>query len=89
LRDIFRGRGFGEFDELDDMEEPDSEEETEVEEEVEEEEHHRALDVYPNSQPDVVNKQTKAEEEGNVAAEKDKATDELADMLAKTHIDNA
>lgn len=85
LRDIFRSRGYGELDELDDMEEPDSEEEEEEEVSIEEEELHEDH-VRPNAARDVINKQAEEAEEEEVAQEKDKDTDELADILAKTHI---
>jgi Ran GTPase-activating protein 1 len=51
LRDVFRGRGSGEVDELDDMEEPDTEEESEEEEEeIKQEEALRsARDVSPRA----------------------------------------
>ena len=85
LRDIFRSRGYGELDELDDMEEPDSEEEEEEEVSIEEEVLHEDQ-VRPNAARDVINKQVEEAEEEEVAQEEDKDTDELADILAKTHI---
>jgi len=69
IKDIFAERGFGELDELDDMEEESDEEEEE------EEEGEKGVE-------DVV-KRAKEEEEQKVAPEKDKAVDDLADLLAK------
>jgi Ran GTPase-activating protein 1 len=85
LRDIFRSRGYGELDELDDLEEPDSEEEEEEEVSAEEEELHEEH-VRPNAAREVINKQVQDEEDQEVAPEEDKDTDELAEALAKTHI---
>lgn len=81
FRSLFLGRGFGELDELDDMEEI-SEDEAEEEEDSETEGVGRATAAR-----DILNKETKEEEEQDVAPEKDKETDELADMLGKTRIE--
>ena len=85
LREVFLSRGYGELDELDDMEEPDSEEEEEEDVPPEEEELHEEH-VYPNAAQDVINKQVEDEELEEVAQEEDKETDELAEVLANTHI---
>ena len=81
FRTIFLERGFGELDELDDMEEV-SEDEEEEEYESEGEGIGRATAAR-----DILNKQTKEEEEEDVALEEDRETDELADMLGKARIE--
>jgi len=81
FRSLFLERGFGELDELDDMEEV-SEDEEEEEEESEEEGVGTAA-----AAKDIINKETEEEENENVAPEEDKDTDELANMLAKARIE--
>jgi Ran GTPase-activating protein 1 len=73
LTTIFEERGFGELDELDDMEE-ESESEEEEEEEDEEE---READILRDAEE---------EEDQNVAPEKSVSVDKLADEIAKTSI---
>lgn len=86
LRGIFLSRGYGELDELDDLEEPDSEEEEEEEDVPSEEEELHEEHVRPNAARDVINKQAEDQELEEVAQEEDKETDELAEALAKIHI---
>lgn len=69
LREIFDERGVGEMDSLSDMEEESDEEEEEEDEEDEEREK--------------LVKDGKRAEEENVAPEKDKEVDDLADLLSK------
>jgi Ran GTPase-activating protein 1 len=83
FRSLFMERGFGELDELDEMEEM-SEDEQEAEEN-EEESGDEGIG-HAHGARDILRKETAAEEEQNVAPEKDKETDELADMLKKTSI---
>jgi Ran GTPase-activating protein 1 len=72
FRALFLERGFGELDELDDMEE--------VSEDDEEEEESETEGVgQTTAARDILNNETKEEEEGRSA-------DELVDMLTKTHI---
>ena len=78
FRFLFLQRGFGELDELDDMEE--------VSDEEEEEESETEGVGRGTAARDIINKETKEEEEEDVAPEQDKATDDLADMLQKTRI---
>ncbi|KAK6540957.1 hypothetical protein TWF694_008338 [Orbilia ellipsospora] len=78
IREIFEERGVGELDSLSDMEE-DSEEEEEEEEQEEEEE---------DEEKERVVKDADAAEASNVAQEKDKGVDDLADILGKTSISN-
>ncbi|EPS38586.1 hypothetical protein H072_7702 [Dactylellina haptotyla CBS 200.50] len=73
IRAIFEDRGLGELDELSDMEDEDSDEE---EEEAEEEEEEKERVV----------KEAEQAEDSNVAQEKDKGVDDLADILGKTSI---
>jgi Ran GTPase-activating protein 1 len=79
FRNIFLKRGFGEIDELDDMEG--------LSEEEEEEDSETEALGQASAARDILNKQTKEEEEEDVAPEADKETDLLADLLAKTTID--
>jgi Ran GTPase-activating protein 1 len=81
FRSLFLERGFGEMDELDDMEEVSDDEEDDDEDED-------GDGVGKTSTGrDVLNKETKEEEEDEVAPEQDEATDDLANMLAKTRIE--
>jgi Ran GTPase-activating protein 1 len=82
FRSLFLERGFGELDELDDMEEVSEDEEEEEEDESEEEGVGTAA-----AAKDIINKETEEEENENVAPEEDKDTDELANMLAKARIE--
>jgi Ran GTPase-activating protein 1 len=82
FRSLFLKRGFGELDELDDMEEV-SEDEDEEEEEEEEEESEAGVGRAAAAR-DILNKETKEEED--VATEEDRSTEELADILARAHI---
>jgi Ran GTPase-activating protein 1 len=81
FRSLFLERGFGELDELDDMEEVSDDEEEEEEDDSETEGVGRATAAR-----DIINKETREEEDEDVAPEVDKAADELADMLEKTRI---
>jgi Ran GTPase-activating protein 1 len=80
FRSLFLKRGFGELDELDDMEEV-SDDEEEEDEDSETEGVGKA-----SAARDILNKDSREEEDEDVAPEVDKETDELADMLAKTRI---
>ena len=82
FRSLFLERGFGEMDELDDMEEVSEDEEEGEEEESEEEGVGSAAAAR-----DIIKKETEGEEDQEVAPEEDKDTDELANMLAKARID--
>jgi Ran GTPase-activating protein 1 len=82
FRFLFLQRGFGELDELDDMEEVSDEEDAGDDEEESETEGIGNATVAR----DILNKETKEEEEEDVSPEQDKATDDLADMLQKTRI---
>lgn len=83
FRLLFLKRGFGELDELDDMEEvSESEEDEEEEEEIEGEGVGRA-----KAARDILNKETREEEEEDVAPEEDREADELADRLEKARIE--
>ena len=79
FRSLFLNRGFGELDELDDMEEVSDDEEEEEDSETE-------GVGKASAARDILNKDTKEEEDEDVAPEVDKETDELADMLEKTRI---
>lgn len=72
LNQLFEERGFGEIDELDDMEMDSSDEESESDEEEEEAE--------------VVLKDAEEEEDRNVAQDKSKSVEGLADTLSKTEL---
>lgn len=83
FRSLFMERAFGELDELDEMEEmSDDEEEAE---ENEEESGDEGIG-HAHGARDILSKETEAEEGQNVAPEKDKEADELADLLKKTSI---
>lgn len=82
FRFLFLQRGFGGLDELDDMEEVSDEEDAGDDEEESETEGIGNATVAR----DILNKETKEEEEEDVSPEQDKATDDLADMLQKTRI---
>jgi len=72
-------RGFGQMDELDDMEEASDEEEEEEEEE-------EGLGEDAVAAMHVIRKETEEEENENVPLEEDKETDELAERLTRTKI---
>ena len=77
LREIFQQRGYGELDELDDMEEEyeeESEEESEKEESEKEEEAEGGADVI---------KRVEENEARHVALERDEQVNRLADMFAR------
>ncbi|KAJ6257694.1 hypothetical protein Dda_7482 [Drechslerella dactyloides] len=74
IREIFETRGLGELDELSDLEEDSDEDEEEEEADEEEKELERVV------------KDAEGEENSNVAQEKDKKVDDLADILGKTSI---
>jgi Ran GTPase-activating protein 1 len=80
---LFLQRGYGGLDELDDMEEMSSDEEQEEENEDESRDEGVA---HAHGARDILKKETEAEEDMNVAPEKSKETDELADLLKKTTI---
>uniref|UniRef100_A0A060T6X8 ARAD1C17160p n=1 Tax=Blastobotrys adeninivorans TaxID=409370 RepID=A0A060T6X8_BLAAD len=73
LNQIFEDRGFGELDELDDMEEETDDEDEDEDEEEEEEEQER----------ESITRDADAAESENVAPEKSKTVDDLADQIAK------
>lgn len=72
---VFEDRGYGELDELDDLEEPDSEEESEDEEED---------DTFDDVDADL--DQLEKELAGASLEDKDSSVDEIADELAGTHL---
>src|SRR5204862_6380752 len=71
FRSLFLERRFGELDELDDMEEVSDDEEGDMDEESETEGVGRGAAAR-----DIINKETKEEEEEDVAPEQDKKTDD-------------
>lgn len=73
INNLFKERGFGELDELDDMEIESDEELTESEEEAE----------IIEKLNETILKDAEEEEESNVAIEKSKSVDKLADELRK------
>lgn len=82
FRSLFLQRGFGEMDELDDMEEVSEDEGEDEEDESEDEGVGKAT-----AAKDILNKETDQEEGEDVAPQEDKDTDELANMLAKARIE--